>query len=449
MLINRKCENVEKVCHTPPCSVASFFTFSHFRILPFSHLLLFVSALLLSVPATASPAPSDTFTTVIRQRIDQLLDDPIFDRTQLGLYIYDLTADAPLYDRGSRQSMRPASSMKVLTAAAALTYLGTDYTYTTRLYLADSTHVVIRGGMDPMIGRDDLTAFAQSLLSAGLDTITTDIICDASFKDTLSLGWGWCWDDEAVPLTPFLYQGSATFDQHFRQVLQEAGITFTGRFVPGRLPSHATLLSTRTHTITQILHPMLKRSNNLYAESLFYQLAALSHRPYATHKDGARQVNQFIDLCGHVISHHQVADGSGLSLYNYVTPALLVDALRYVYHHHDLYTVLYDALPIMGRDGTLQRRCRGTRAQDRIHAKTGTVEGISSLTGYAIAPNGHHLAFSIINQGIRHTAIGHHFQDRVCKAITQPLDLPTIEPDVIPEIAPEHNVSSDSLYNAQ
>lgn len=443
MLKSWKCENVGKVCHTTPCSVVSLFTFSHFH--------LFVLALLLALPASADTIPPtatsvDTFTTVIRQRIDVLLDDEIFERTQLGLYIYDITADVPLYDCGSRQSMRPASSMKVLTAATALAFLGSDYNYSTQLYLADSTHVALRGGMDPMIDHEDLMAFAQTLMAAGLDTIATDIICDASFKDSLTLGWGWCWDDEAVPLTPFLYQGKATFDQHFRQALQQAGITFTGHLVPGRVPANAVLLSTRTHTIRQILHPMLKRSNNLYAESLFYQLAALSRQPYASHKDAARQVNQFIDLCGHVISHHQVADGSGLSLYNYVTPALLVDALRYIYRQQDLYTIFYDALPIMGRDGTLKRRCVGTSAQDRIHAKTGTVEGVSSLAGYAIAPNGHHLAFAIINQGIRFTATGRNFQDRICKAITQPLDLPTIEPDTIPETAPEQSEITDSLY---
>ena len=87
----------------------------------------------------------------------------------------------------------------------------------------------------------------------------------------------------------------------------------------------------------------------------------------------------------------------------------------------------------MGRDGTLKNRCKGSSAQDRVHAKTGTVTGVSSLAGYATAPNGHQLAFAIINQGIRHTSTGRNFQDRICKALTQPLDLLTIEPDSIAE----------------
>lgn len=402
------------------------------------HLILLV---LLALPISAEPA--DTFATTIRGRIDALLQNEIFERTQLGLYVYDITADAPLYDHGSRQCMRPASCQKVLTAATALTYLGPDYTYKTRLYVADTTQIIVRGGMDPMIDGDDLRSFAQSIRQYGITNIPGDIICDATFKDTLTLGWGWCWDDGTVPLTPFLYQGKATFESHFRDALREAGITFCGRFVRGTTPSTATLLATRTHTIDQILQPMMKRSNNLYAESLFYQLAAKHGRAGVGHREAATHVNQFIDLCGHVIAHHQVADGSGLSLYNYVTPRLLVDALRTVQRNPEVYEHLYAALPIMGRDGTLSSRCRGTSAQDRVRAKTGTVTGVSSLAGYALAPNGHQLAFAIINQGIRYTSTGRNFQDRVCRALTQPLDLPIMEPDSIAEPAEGDTICSE------
>lgn len=394
------------------------------------------------MPISAEPA--DTFATAIRGRIDALLQNEIFDRTQLGLYVYDITADAPLYDYGSRQCMRPASCQKVLTAATALTYLGTDYTYKTRLYIADTTQIVIRGGMDPMINADDLRSFAHAIREYGITNIPGDIICDATFKDTLTLGWGWCWDDETIPLTPFLYQGKDTFESHFREALRSAGIVFNGRFVRGITPPHATLLASRTHTIDQILQPMMKRSNNLYAESLFYQLAAKHGRHYASQRDAISHVNQFIDLCGHVIDHYQVADGSGLSLYNYVSPQLLVDALRVVQRNPEIYEHLYASLPIMGRDGTLSRRCRGTSAQDCVRAKTGTVTGVSSLAGYALAPNGHQLAFAIINQGIRYTSTGRNFQDRVCRALTQPLDkysnFPLLEPDSIATQAEEDTV---------
>ena len=74
----------------------------------------------------------------------------------------------------------------------------------------------------------------------------------------------------------------------------------------------------------------------------------------------------------------------------------------------------------MGRDGTLRKRCLNSSAQNHVWAKTGTVDGVSSLAGYATAPNGHLLAFAIINQGIAKAAIGRRFQNRVCKALTAP-----------------------------
>ncbi len=409
-------------------------------------LYTFFLSFLLVLPMLAEP--TDTFTTVIRGRIDELLINDLFEHTQLGMYIYDLTADEILYDKGSRQCLRPASCEKVMTASSALSCLGGDYTYKTRLYIVAQTNeamvgdsivvdslvrynVYIKGGFDPMLGADDLKAFTQALSDKGITSIEGEIICDVSLKDTLSLGWGWCWDDGYGPLTPLLYQGKDSFRQHFTNALKAAGIAFNGMYRQGLVPHDASLLVTRTHTMDQILFPMMKKSNNMYAESLFYQMAAKSGKPYASYKDACAQVNKFVKLCGNDPEDIQIADGSGLSLYNYLSPKVLVDALRYVFHHEDIYNHLYPSLPIMGRDGTLRKRCVGTSAQDRVHAKTGTVEGVSTLAGYALAPNGHQLAFAIMNQGVRRSSYGKSFQDKICKALTQPLDLPTIEPDSI------------------
>jgi len=63
---------------------------------------------------------------------------------------------------------------------------------------------------------------------------------------------------------------------------------------------------------------------------------------------------------------------------------------------------------------------RETAAYRNVQAKTGTVTGISSLAGYCTAPNGHRICFAIINQGVRRSAEGRSFQDRVCQALCQP-----------------------------
>lgn len=395
-----------------------------------------------SVMTTAERSTS-AFNQLICHRLDSLVRLPLMERSQLGLCVYDLTTDSLIYAHGHQQRMRPASSMKVITAVAALDRLGGDYQFATQLYAtavpADSLlqgSLVARGGFDPLFGRDDLRAFVEVLRQRGIRRITGDIILDVSLKDTTNLGWGWCWDDKNKPLTPLLYRGNDSWGDHFIEQLQRAGITLEGNIHRGVLPSGAQLLVERKHSIDQVLRPMLKDSDNLCAEAMFYQLAATSKRAYATYKDAAAQVHQLIADCGLQPSDYLVADGSGLSLYNYVSPLLLVAVLRHAAQNEETFTHLTIALPIMGRDGTLKSRCRRTTAQDNVRAKTGTVEGVSSLTGYAMAANGHRLCFAIVNQGVRTAAEGRSFQDAVCRALTEGFDTPHIRPDVQPDAEP-------------
>lgn len=393
------------------------------------------------------------------------MKDNMFKTSHVGLYVYDITADSALYEHDKLQRLRPASNMKLMTAITALGTLGSDYKLNTHLFvdslsytadyepeefmpaiadpeeadsiMPDARHAAIitfKGGMDPLLGPDDLRAFAQALRDRGIIDIKDNIILDATFKDTIPAGWGWCWDDDNVPLTPFLYLGKAdVFETNLRKALKDAGINFTGKFVHGHVTPEAQVIATRSHTMDQVLQTMLKVSDNLFAECLFYHLASKIGKGNTTSKDAAEKVGDFIRKIGHNPDDYSIADGSGLSLYNYLTAELLVDMLRYAYDHADIYDHLYPALPIMGRDGTLRKRCIDTPAQDRVHAKTGTVRGVSALSGYATAPNGHVLVFSIINQGISEAKLGRAFQDRVCQALTRPLDKPkTVQPDPLP-----------------
>jgi D-alanyl-D-alanine carboxypeptidase/D-alanyl-D-alanine-endopeptidase (penicillin-binding protein 4) len=104
-------------------------------------------------------------------------------------------------------------------------------------------------------------------------------------------------------------------------------------------------------------------------------------------------------------------------LYNYVTPDLMIRLLRYAYLKRDVMAALYPALPVAGVDGTLKKRMTKGFAFENVHAKTGTVSGISSLAGYCRAANHHLLAFCIINQGVMKTADGRAFQDQVCEVL--------------------------------
>lgn len=360
------------------------------------------------------------------RRLQELLDNDIFDRTQVGIYVYDLTADTLVFTHNEQQCMRPASNEKLMTAITALNDLGVLYEYRTRLYTtsipADSDsiftgHIYIRAGYDPLLDGDDLRAFAQSLKEHRIFRLQQPIVLDLSIKDDKRLGWGWCWDDDEVPTTPLLYRNDDKFTDNLRRIFREEGIDWDGTVTEDTTPNTATLLLTRTHNIDQVLLPMMKKSNNSMAESLFYQLAAQKGKSRAGRKQAVGHYNTLIRHIGLDPTHYQIADGSGLSLYNYLSPELLGRMLRYAYNNDDIYRHLLPSLPIAGEDGTLRKRMRGSAAQGNVRAKTGTVEGVSTLSGYLTTATGNLLCFSIMNQGIRHTSTGRNFQDRVCKAL--------------------------------
>lgn len=406
--------------------------------------------LIFALPLTAE-AQQDSCSLVLRQRLDSVMavESEVLERTQCGLLIYDLTADSVLYAHGQRQCLRPASCQKVVTAVTALALLGTDYNYSTTLSLRgevkDSTlsgDLYIRAGVDPLFSRDDLRAFVQGLQSRGIYHITGDIFVDVSIRDTVKLGWGWCWDDDFKSYAALMYGGRDTFMSNFQRALRDAGITVDGVQRRARVPEEAEEVVRRTHTIDQILMRMMKESDNQYAESLFAQIAARSGKAYAGHKEGEAQVKRFIERLHLTPSHYLIADGSGLSLYNYATPQLLVAMLRYAYQHGDVYEHLLPSLPIAGRDGTLRKRMRGTPAEGNVCAKTGSVTGVSTLAGYCTAPNGHRLAFAFMNQGLRYAATGRAMQDRLCIALTTPVaqsvvEAPQQEEEETAEPAPE------------
>lgn len=200
----------------------------------------------------------------------------------------------------------------------------------------------------------------------------------------------------------------------FTERLRQAGITM-GLYGLGVVPPDARRLGEVSRPITEVLHQAMKKSDNLSAEALFYNLAR-SLSPYrpATAADGVDVIESQIAALGYDPSQYNIADGSGVSLYNYISPDLLLGFLVYAYHQKPLFEVLYESLPIAGVDGTLSARMNKTKACRRVHAKTGTVTGVSSLAGYALASNGHMMAFVIINQNILKGSQARAFQNKIC-----------------------------------
>jgi len=342
--------------------------------------------------------------------------------------VYDLTADSVLYTRNHRQLMRPASCMKVVTAITALDRLGSDYDYQTRICYSGTIqsrtlvgNVYCVGGFDPMLTLDDVAVLANCLRELGIDSIRGSLVADRTMKEAQDYGEGWCWDDDNPLLTSLSIGRKNIFLQSFAEEVSRLGINLEGvRMEEGRAPADARQIGVYSRRITDVMERMMKVSDNFYAESMFYQTAASANKGVARAKDAAAVTRPLITRLGPGHCPYRIADGSGLSLYNYVSAELLCRLLRHAWRTPSIFSAFEPTLPVAGVDGTLEKRMRKSVARGNVRAKTGTLTGISSLAGYCTSAEGHEFCFAIINQGVMRNATGRDFQDRVCAVLCEP-----------------------------
>jgi D-alanyl-D-alanine carboxypeptidase/D-alanyl-D-alanine-endopeptidase (penicillin-binding protein 4) len=159
----------------------------------------------------------------------------------------------------------------------------------------------------------------------------------------------------------------------------------------------------------------MKVSQNTFGETLMTTVGARSGRaqkfveaaagPVATpvmppqhyHVEAAREVyEEVLSSWGIPETQHVIADGSGLSRYNFLTAHMLVRILRQMARDPRHAAAFEATLPIAGKDGTLERRMKGTRAENNVHAKTGTISNVRSLSGYVRTRDNELIGFSVI-----------------------------------------------------
>jgi PBP4 family serine-type D-alanyl-D-alanine carboxypeptidase len=154
------------------------------------------------------------------------------------------------------------------------------------------------------------------------------------------------------------------------------------------------LASVRTQPLSESLKVMMKTSNNLYAEMMLRNLGARA-TGLGSVDTGVAALETFLEKTGVSKNSVSLNDGSGLSRKNLITPESVVRVLQYM-DQHTHRDVFLDMLPVAGRDGTLRNRMKKGTAFEHIFAKTGTIEFVSTLSGFAIAKSGERLAFSIM-----------------------------------------------------
>lgn len=178
------------------------------------------------------------------------------------------------------------------------------------------------------------------------------------------------------------------------------------------------LASVTTLPLRETLKIMMKASHNLYAEMLLRNLGART-TGVGSVETGAAALERFLEKTGTPKNGLSLNDGSGLSRKNLITPESVVRVLQYM-EQHPHRAVFLDLLPVAGRDGTLKNRMKKGPASEHIFAKTGTIEFVNTLSGYAIGKGGERLAFSIMVNNVTATAREvREAIDAICEWMTQ------------------------------
>lgn len=188
---------------------------------------------------------------------------------------------------------------------------------------------------------------------------------------------------------------SAAYLTALKEALLARGIAVDGHATPwGVVSSSQPLLSVASPPLKEILGHFLKPSQNAIGEILLRTLGS-AKTGVGTPDSGARVVRTQLMEWGALPDGFIVRDGSGLSRSDMVTPETLVTIFAAMRTDPD-FRVFYDALPIAGVDGTIRGRMRDTPAMGNVHAKTGTLDMVRSLSGYVTSADGRLLIFSMM-----------------------------------------------------
>lgn len=366
----------------------------------------------------------------VLQKIEDLLND-VPSGTKTAIMIYNPLTEDTVLSINPAEEMIPASNTKLFTSAVALDLMGGDYLLSTKILsedndLSDGTiddNIFIKGFGNPMFSSDDLEELVNKLVESGLKKVTGDVIGDDTYFDNVYSRDDWINDERANVKLPAIsalvvdrnrtttikkrrgryrtyfvnIKNPPLFAaQKLKEKLISLGVEVKGDPVSSKVSDSAKILVESSIPLKDVLQQMNKKSDNFLAECLFKNIGAVYSGQQGNSFYSTQAILSYIRDNGIFSKGTQIVDGSGISRFDKVTAGSLTGLLEKVYFNVNYFKDFYESLSIAGVDGTLEDRMIGTPAENNFRGKTGTLNGVSSLSGYLTTSNGDDLIVCII-----------------------------------------------------
>ncbi len=366
-----------------------------------------------------------------------------------GLLVLDAGSGQVVCSVAAEVQRSLASNMKLFTTSTALARLGPEYRIPTRVYsdgTLDSNGVLhgslyLQGGGDPTLGvpsfydrflnglGTDIFALMPQIRAAGIRAVTGRLYADDTIFDRLRgvLDSGFATSPYIGPLSGLSFDSgygdpgatgfssepaklaAATLDRSLRN----AGIEISPQVALRSTPPESTRIAiVRSPSLNRIVDLTDVYSDNFFAETLIKLLGAHFGGEGST-AAGAAVVEQFArqeDSGVHAV------DGSGLSRSGRASPAQVVALLNSIQASPVGEDFIGD-LAVAGKEGTVALRMRGTPAEGHCHTKTGTLTGVSNLSGYCFNRDGKKMIFSILMGSVANLELAQNEQDEIAAEV--------------------------------
>ncbi len=376
-----------------------------------------------------APSPSKE---AVAELIDEFAADPFVGQDP-GVLITDALTGQVLGELNPDEPKVPASTTKLLTAVAALETAGVDARLTTQVVDGSSDDpeaVTIVGGgdltLDPgegdaeaVIGHGGVGALAkqtaEELATAGRTAIT-DVVIDEGLWEGPRAAPRWADSDFAegwvMPMSPLALdlgrvegqmartsQPAKDVGEVFQEALEDQGIEVSGEVRIGGAPdSSRELARVESAPLADLVEYMLVYSDNVLAEGLGRLIAVQSGQP-ASFEGAERGILESLEELEITTEGLRLADSSGLSSVNKISPRTLVDAMTAITEDHSELLTAVRGLPVAGLEGTLRDRMRESPAAGTVTGKTGSLRDVATIAAQVHTADGRLLHVAILTGG--------------------------------------------------